>query len=373
MIVFVTNFVSPHTIPLAEKLYERTGGDFLYIETWKMSSERASLGYDKERNKPFVVSYDKYISKKDFYQDVINKANVVFASLGSIDLNILRQRAIDNRMTFLMSERLFKKGFLKLLDIKFWRTIKFINAIKDKNFYLLCMGAYVAKDFKLCGFPKNRMLKFGYTIKDNNDNFEALISQKSTHEIRFLWVGRFIWWKRPFDAIKAFAKLVDNTNLDISLTIVGGGTLQDEIINCIAKYNKKGKIRFLGQKSNEEVRQLMTESHYLLCTSNRLEGWGAVINEGISAGCIVIANKMMGAAPYLIKNEETGYLYTGKTNDLYHVLEKITKSPFSISMARKSFDYLKSDWSADVAADRILDFIFNSKPENIKRGICEYI
>ena len=62
MIVFVTNFVSPHTIPLAEKLYERTSGDFLFIETWKMSSERASLGYDKERNKPFVVSYEKYIS-----------------------------------------------------------------------------------------------------------------------------------------------------------------------------------------------------------------------------------------------------------------------------------------------------------------------
>ncbi len=37
-------------------------------------------------------------------------------------------------------------------------------------------------------------------------------------------------------------------------------------------------------------------------TSHRGEGWGMVVNEALSCGCCVIANRELGAAPWLVEH-----------------------------------------------------------------------
>lgn len=354
MVIFISNFVSPHTIPFSEELYKRLGNKFLFIESRQMSAERSSLGYDKLRNKPFVVSYSQFSTNRDTYQELIDCADTVLASFGSIDTSLLENRIATNKQTFLMSERLFKKGILKLADPKFWKTVLFVNRIKNKNFHLLCMGAYVAKDFSLIGFSKDKMWKFGYTTQPSSRNILELVAQKCTKPTKILWVGRLIWWKQPLIALKAIYKLIYD-KYDIEFNVVGGGKLEKKVADYVSKHNIQSRIHYLGLMSNEEVRQLMEESHILLCTSNKLEGWGAVINEGMNAGCVVVANRMMGGAPYLIEDGISGYLYNGNAGNLYKKLKTILLEDNLSEVAITGYNTITREWCSEICATRFID------------------
>ena len=162
MIVFISNFVSPHTIPLFNEIVKQYKGDFYFIETRKMTSERSGLGYDKYRDLSFVISHEEFCLKRTYYQCLIDEAEAVLVSFGSIDINLLNERINKNRLCLLMSERLFKKGIAKIVDYRLWKNIYFFKSVYHRNVHLLCMGAYVAKDFRLCGFNHKHMWKFGY-------------------------------------------------------------------------------------------------------------------------------------------------------------------------------------------------------------------
>lgn len=358
MVIFISNFVSPHTIPFSEELYKELGNQFLFIESGQMSAERSSLGYDKLSSKPFVVSYNQFISNRDNYQDLIDTADTVLASFGSIDTALLEKRVESNRQTFLMSERLFKKGFLKLADPKFWKTVLFVNRIKSKNFHLLCMGAYVAKDFARIGFSKEKMWKFGYITLPSPRDRQDLVAKRCTKPIKILWVGRLIWWKQPLTALKAVYKLIQDKE-DVVLNVVGGGKLEGKVVDYVSKHSSQHRIHYLGLKENEMVRQMMEESHILLCTSNKLEGWGAVINEGMNAGCVVVANRMMGAAPYLLEDGVSGYLYSGGKNSLYHKLKDILQDDKLSDVAVTGYNMITQDWCPKSCAVRFINFCNN--------------
>lgn len=355
MVIFISNFVSPHTIPFSEELYNSIGDDFLFIETRQMTAERSSLGYDKMRNKSFVVSYKQFISDKKKYQDLIDAADTVLASYGSIETSLLEGRIINDKQTFLMSERLFKKGILKLADPKLWKTVLFINKIKNKNFHLLCMGAYVAKDFALVGFPKEKMWKFGYITLPSKRPFEQIIHSKCVLPTKILWVGRFIWWKQPIVALKACYRLVTEGH-DILLNVVGDGKLRNKVKEYLAKHDSRSRISYSGLQDNAVVRQMMEESHILLCTSNKLEGWGAVINEGMNAGCVVIANKNMGAAPYLIEHGKNGYLYDGSEVALYETIKEVLSNSTRSEVAKAAYQSMVNVWNPKNCASRFVIF-----------------
>lgn len=353
MIVFISNFVSPHTIPLSEYIYESLGNEFLFIETKRMTEERMSLGYSNLQSKPFVVCFDKYDSAKDKYQDIIDNADAVLASFGSIDNSLLSARIRNNRLTFLMSERILKKGVLKLADPKFWKTVLFLNRIKSKNFHLLCMGAYVAHDFGLCGFPKNKMWKFGYITSEPHS--PTFTSENIGNRTRILWVGRMIWWKQPFAVITA-AELLKERGLDFHIDIVGGGKLSAQFEKRLKNSRAKNLITYHGLKPSHEVQSMMRDADILLCTSNRLEGWGAVINEGMYNRCAVIANKSMGAAPFLIEDGVNGFLYSGGATQLANKIETALKCD-RIRLSENALKYIKENWSPEVGAEKLLALI----------------
>lgn len=375
MIVFVSNFASPHSIPLAEELYSSIGDKFIFIETKEITSERINLGYDTLSNKPFVIKYNQFTACRQKYISLIQEADTVLVSYGSIDTALIDARIKNDKLTFLMSERIFKKGLIKLFDPKFLKTLLFIHRIRKKNFHLLCMGAYVSRDYSICGFSREKMWKFGYITMNSSSNIKKIMNKKPQNEIQILWVGRLIWWKKPFDAIKAVNQLLKK-GFNIKLKIIGDGNLKSRLINCINENQIDNRIQYYGSISNLEVRELMEQSNILLCTSNRLEGWGAVINEGMSSGCLVIANDKMGAAPYLISNELTGLLYHGGHKELRTSIERAISKLNVSEIAFNGFQNINSYWNARIAAMRLLNLIeaISSKKEKpLYKGICENI
>lgn len=47
----------------------------------------------------------------------------------------------------------------------------------------------------------------------------------------------------------------------------------------------------------------------ILTTSDRFEGWGAVANESLANGCVLVASDAIGSSPYLISDGVNGFMF----------------------------------------------------------------
>ena len=54
----------------------------------------------------------------------------------------------------------------------------------------------------------------------------------------------------------------------------------------------------------------MEKTGIFLFTSDRQEGWGAVLNEAMNSGCAVVASHLIGAVPFLKKKKKNGLVYS---------------------------------------------------------------
>ena len=48
----------------------------------------------------------------------------------------------------------------------------------------------------------------------------------------------------------------------------------------------------------------MEKSEIFLFTSDKGEGWGAVLNESMNSACAVVASHAIGSVPFLLKDGE---------------------------------------------------------------------
>lgn len=179
---------------------------------------------------------------------------------------------------------------------------------KNKNLYLLCASGYGANDFNFFGLYKDKIYKWGYFLKTNEYNIEELINRKEKNEkIQIIWVARFIKWKHPEMAIKLAKNL--KGKYDFKIRMLGAGKIEEKIKREIEKNNLQDVVEFVGQVPSYKVKDYMEEANIFIGTSGKREGWGAVINESMNAGCVVIANQEMGAVPFLINHKENGLMY----------------------------------------------------------------
>ncbi|MCD7807060.1 MAG: glycosyltransferase, partial [Lachnospiraceae bacterium] len=99
------------------------------------------------------------------------------------------------------------------------------------------------------------------------------------------------------------------------------------------------------------------KSHVYLATSDRKEGWGAVINEAMNSGCVVTADRAMGAAPCLIRDGGNGILYpAGRINVAVKKLTGLLREPGYVrlrQMGRAAYRTIDEEWNAETAAQRI--------------------
>ena len=115
-------------------------------------------------------------------------------------------------------------------------------------------------------------------------------------------------------------------------------------------------VTFLGFRRPEEVRTAMEESQIYLVTSDRKEGWGAVVNEAMNSGCAVVADHMIGAAPYLIRQEENGVMYRdGCEEALFRTVEQLLRDPEKCRrLGEAAQRSITTEWNARTAAERLV-------------------
>ncbi|QYF84825.1 glycosyltransferase family 4 protein [Brevibacterium sp. PAMC21349] len=374
-IIFISNYMNHHQLPMSDALYNILGeGNYYFIQTEPIEEERLNMGWHQDFNRKYLIDVSRSTIKKEYSRKLANMADVVIIGACKKPLFYIAERNKNCKITFRYSERLLKKSLLQFFSSKRKKVMhELYKANFNPNEYLLCASAYTAFDFSLYGLYKNKMLKWGYFPKTIQYNVKDLMAKKQHDVIRILWVGRYIDWKHPEDAIKAVAQLsVKNYHL----SLIGTGPMKAKLESLIKINKLESNVTVLSAMSPEEVRGYMEISNIFLFTSDYNEGWGAVLNEAMNSGCTVIASHAAGATPFMIEHGKNGIIYkSGDIKGITKILDRLLKNQDETKrIGEEAHNTIVNVWNAENASSRLIDFctelINNNQSLNIMDGPC---
>lgn len=358
-IVFVSNYINHHQIPVSDELYKLTGGDYLFIQTEPMEEERIKMGWDETAaNKPYVKLY--YDAKEECDSLILTAECVIFG--GTEREDIIKPRLEANKLTIRYSERLYKEGRWKFITPRgLKKKYEDHTRFNKSKVYLLCSGAYVAGDFNMVHAYPGKKFKYGYfpEFEEYSDLHEK---RRGNEKLEILWAARFIDWKHP-ETMLQLAKQLKNNNDNAHITMIGTGEMFDNILKEVRRLGLEDYCSLIGAKKPKEVREYMRMADIFVSTSDRKEGWGAVVNEAMNSGCVTLATKEIGAAPYLIEDGKNGFLYRAKAlNALYGIIENVSdEKEKRYEIGLNAYKTIRDLWNPEVAAKRLYEFAQNQE------------
>ena len=350
-VVFVSNYFNHHQKPVCDAFYSRCGEDFRFVATETMPQERQALGY-VPLTAPYVVNAWGDDRPRQMAEALIDGADVVIT--GSAPESLLRGRIRAGKLLFRYSERPLKEGNdpLKYLP----RLVKWhLRSPMTKPIYMLCASAYTAPDYARFGLFRNRCYRWGYFPETKRyDDIGALMEGKDPASI--LWVGRMIDWKHPDDALEVAGRL-RRAGCCFKMTMIGMGDMEQQLRARIAAYGLTDCVHLLGSMKPEEVRTHMEKAGIFLFTSDKNEGWGAVLNESMNSGCAVVGCEAIGSVPYLIRSGENGLTYApGDVDGLYEQVKFLLDQPEARrELGAAACRTITESWNAETAVERFLE------------------
>ena len=370
-ITMISNYINHHQIPFSNALFEKLGDGYHFIQTEPMEEERIQMGWGVEAEKiPYVLFLDRDLEQ---CKQLINDSDILLVGWMERE-DLIADRLSSNKLTIRVSERLYREGQWKAISPKgLIRKYKEHTSHRKDPVYLLCAGAYVPSDFSIVKAYPNKMFRFGYFPEFKEFTTEQLQkmhvwgNKKNQEEIQIVWAGRFIPLKHPESAIK-LAESLKNQGYRFHIHMVGGGELENELKLQAKRKNLEKEITFYGFLKPEKVRTIMEKCHIHLFTSNYLEGWGAVVNEGMNSGCAEVVNVEVGAAPFLVKHGLNGLVYKdGSYDDMEQQVKFLLDNPHKAAkMGMEAYKTIAKEWNAKEAANRLLKFYEEWKEGNIE-------
>ena len=356
--VFISNYLNHHQIPFCRAMQERLRGSFAFIQTQPMEEERLRMGWNGTLAEPYL---ELYYEKPEECREMIRRADVVFFG-GTEDESYVQERLQTGKTVMRVSERLYREGQWKAISPRGLRK-KYLDHVRYRKapVYLFCCGAYVPSDFHLIRAYPQKMFCWGYFPETKQYDLTQLMAGKGYAEKegaagipRLLWAARLIQLKHPELAVET-AKHLKERGIAFHLDLIGGGPMEGQIRNRIREYGLEEEVSLLGFMKPEEVRSYMERADVFLFTSDRREGWGAVVNEAMNSGCAVVADHMVGAAPYLIRHGENGFVYRdGNRSMLFETVEKLVlDEELRRQVGKRAYETIRDVWNAEKAAERL--------------------
>ena len=372
-IVFASNFMNHHQMPLAKAFSNMEDVEFTFVAAEPVPADRRKLGYhDMNHAAPFILRAYENEEAHRRAKELCEDCDVLI--YGSTPGEFYRHRQRKGKLTFRYSERVYKKPCPRY-EIPLRAVCYFFRYTLCRKLYLLCASAYTAGDYRKTWTFRGRAYKWGYfpEVTEYAD-LSALMAQKKPASL--LWAGRLIDLKHPEAAILA-AKKLKETGTSFSLNIIGTGEMETKLRAMIAKAGLEEQVHLLGPMTPEQVRRHMEISEIFLLTSDRNEGWGAVLNEAMNSGCAVVASHAVGSVPFLIQHKENGLIYRdGDTDMLCSRIQWLLEHPAEREdLGKRAYDTLREEWNPEMAARRFVSLsraILNGerRPRLFDSGVC---
>lgn len=371
-VLFLSNYFNHHQKPFSDAMFRLLGESYHFVETEPMDDERKSLGWGGITYPSYVIRPEEAFTPET--QAMIDSADVVI--IGSAPNSLVKNRIRKGKLVFRYSERPFKQGMewkkylprLVLWNLRnpFWKPV-----------YMLCASAYTASDYAKMGMYLGKCYKWGYFPETKRyEDVDKLIAAKRPNSI--LWVARFIDWKHPEIPLE-IARRLKQEGYNFTLNMIGNGELRESTRDQIASQGLSDCVKLLGAMSPEDVRAHMEQSEVFLFTSDRNEGWGAVLNESMNSACAVVANRAIGSVPFLVDNGKNGDIYEdGNIDDLYRKVKALLDDPARrLQKSKKAYATITEEWNAETAAERFValagSMLNGGKKDLFESGVCSKV
>ena len=358
-IAFFSNFINHHQVHVADELYNSDGVEYTFVATEPMPDSFKKAGYPDYSTRPYLLNAFESVEKKQQALKLALEAEVVI--IGSAPEEFVRKRIESGKLTFRYSERWFKSRPWYMSGPRAWVNY-YKNHIRYKNkpLYMLAASAYTANDVYAIGAYKDKVFKWGYFTKVNTDvKVEALNLGASTLESTpLMWCARFLKWKHPELPVQLAKRLKDD-GYKFTLDMYGSGEEFEKIRAMIQELQLQDVVHLRGNLPNDQILQQMQQHDIFLFTSDRNEGWGAVLNEAMSNGCAVVSSNRIGSTPFLIEDGKNGLIFESENLDsFYQQVKNLLDHPdLRKSLSTQAVYTMKEVWSPRNAAMQLLKLV----------------
>lgn len=368
-IIIISNAITPHQVPLCDALNALPNTSVIFIEGEDINKSILPIGWRNTCDRDYVVSNSTYAQNPSLYSELVINADVVI--FGSAPIHFVQNRLEAGKLTFLYSERIYKnwKECIKM-PFHYWKFRKKYGHYE--NLHLLCASAFAASDYRSLGLFKKNAYKWGYFTPTNIDLPAA--PNRFYKPLKLLWCSRFIDWKHPELAVQLAKRLRDN-GYKFTLDMIGEGTLVDKMKHYVESNGLTNCVHFLGTMSNDQVHEQMCQHDIFLFTSDKGEGWGAVANEAMANGCVLVGADQIGSVPYLVTHKGNGIIFqSGNLNSLYkEVIPLIEDNNLCLRLSCNAIATMNEVWSPTKAAQsliRLVRSLINNEACTILNGPC---
>ncbi len=364
-LTFISNYINHHQIPFCNACYRQLSDSFHFIQTQPMEKERIEMGwYTEGENLPYVSCL---YEEEEKCRRLITDSDILLAGWSDRE-DLIKERLKAGKVIIRISERIYREGQWKAISPKgLWHKYQEHTKYRKKQVYLLCAGAYVPSDFQIVRAYPDKMYRWGYfpeTIHYTEEEWQNLKSESG--RLSIVWAGRFIPLKHPEYMILLAKHLKEMKGLwnggtpfdDFCIHMAGSGEMETQLKAMAQEEGVEDKLIFHGFMKPEAVRKIMEQSHIHVFSSNHLEGWGAVVNEAMNSGCVVVANVQAGAVPYLIAHDRNGLVYPDNNPDkMIEAVVALAENPQKRkNMSKAAYETITDCWNAEYAAKELIRF-----------------
>jgi glycosyltransferase involved in cell wall biosynthesis len=356
-IAILSNTLNPHMKPLADEMYRILGNEFRYIEGSVIENERKAYGWSTPYRVPYLLNIEDDEQNLEC-ERIIREFDAIVFGANPYMFHYIKRRIADGKLTYLQTERLFKRSIIQILFPP--RTISILQqrvlTSWRSNVHVLATSAYLAWDYKRIGANTNRIFKFGYHI-DKSDSI-SIARHSISGAVKLLCLGRIHELKHFDDAIRLIEMLI-HSGIDAYLEIGGIGPDEYKLRELVKTLCLKERVKFLGAVASSDVKRIMQGADIFLFTSDYREGWGVTLNEAMSCGCAVVASDAAGSTPWLIEDMYNGIIY--KHGDILSLFNKtmmlIKNQEMFYNVQQNAFETIRNSWNSRVAAERLIEVI----------------
>lgn len=375
------NYLNHHQVLIADELYRRLGDNYHFVATMPRNDKQLKGGMDYSK-RPYCLLAAEDKRAYQIALELAKSSDVCLFGSNYYEYVVERSKG-SKQFCFEISERWLKKGWINLLSPailkNLWIYWKYLHKMSA---YKLCQSAFAASDHYKLHTYVNRCYKWAYfTRVDENFDVEKSPDVSTSNITPLMWCARYLMWKHP-ELPVLLAKKLKDAGYSFKIDMYGEETTGDKssypkkrLEALIDQLDVQDCVHLMGQHPNHEILDAMKKNDIFLFTSDKNEGWGAVANEAMSNGCVLVGSDEIGSVPYLIKDGVNGFTFRSQCVDsLYEKVKYLMDYPLELKkMSHRGYSDMVNTWNAKTAVSNLLiliDDLMNMRETSITEGPC---
>lgn len=279
----------------------------------------------------------------------LNKENkdLIYITVLHFNPNYITEFHFENKFNKMNIPNVAKKVFSGIFKIPFIKkkAFDYLHRKLESNYYVNCLNCdqfvmlsnRFQKDF--AALFTTKALPSNITAINNPIQLDNVNVDFSKKKNKLLYVGRLECGMKQLDRLLDNWKIIANKFPDWSLHLVGGGP--DEML--LKKQVITESIPRVFFEGIQNPQSYYEEASIFCFSSSSSEGWGMVLVEAQSYGCVPVAFNSYSSIKDIITDRENGMLVAAFNNDEYikAVEEIIENVDMRIMLAKNAMENVK--------------------------------